>query len=89
MRSVIRYLTIYENREKVNKYICYLIIAIIVIIPYITPRPYDITSGLAKPKPASTIISYEDRNIVVDSDMTVLDAHITCTKYLYDYFKGY
>lgn len=89
MRSVIRYLTIYENREKFKKYICYLILAIIVIIPYIAPRPYDLISGLAKPEPTSMIISYEGRNLVTNGDMTVRDAHITCTKYLYNYFKGY
>lgn len=89
MRSVIRYLTIYENREKVKKYICYLILAIIVTIPYIAPKSYDIISGLSKPETTSTIISYEGKDSVTDSDMTVIDAHITCTKYLYNYFKGY
>lgn len=87
MRSVIRYLAIYENREKVKRYICYLLIAIIVLIPYVSPKPYDVTSAL-KPKSVN-VISFEDRNIVRDDEMTVTDAHMIVLKYMFDYFRDY
>ena len=87
MRSVISYLSIYENIEKIKKYICWLLIAVIVIIPYVSPRPYDITSAL-KPKSVN-VISFEDRKIVRDNEMTVTDAHMTVLKYMFDYFKNY
>lgn len=88
MRSVIRYLTIYENREKVKRYICYLLIAIIVLIPYVSPKPYDIMSALKPPK-SNNVISFENRNIVNDGEMTGTDVHMTILKYMYDYFRDY
>lgn len=88
MRSVIRYLAIYENREQVKKYICYLLIAVIVLIPYVVPKPCDIMSALKPPK-GSNVISFENRNVVSDSEMTVTDAHTTVMKYMFDYFKDY
>ena len=86
--NFLNYLSVYENREKVIKYICCSLIAIIIIIPYISPKQYDIMSAL-KPVEHNSVISFEDRKIVRDNEMTVTDAHMTVLKYMFDYFKNY
>lgn len=86
--NFLNYLSVYENREKVIKYICCSLIAIIIIIPYISPKQYDIMSAL-KPVEHNSVISFEDRKIVKDDEMTVTDAHMTVLKYMYDYFRDY
>ena len=89
MRSVISYLTIYENREKVKRYICWLLIAIMVIIPYVSPKQYDITSVLKSPQELGRVISMDNSRVVKDEEMTVTDAHTVVLKYMYDYFRDY
>ena len=87
MRSVISYLTIYENREKIKKYLCWVLILAIVIVPYVSPKQYDLTTSLAEPERRITPVNTVKK--VSDDEMTVDDAHSTCLKYLYDYFRDY
>ena len=87
MRSVISYLTIYENREKIKRYLCWLLILAIGISPYLAPKQYDLITSLAEPP--KRIMSVNQVTKVSDDEMTVDDAHSTCLKYLYDYFRDY
>lgn len=86
--NFLNYLSVYENKERIKKYICWLLIATIIIIPYISPKPYDIMSGL-NPVKSNSVISFENRRIVRDDEMTVTDAHTTVLKYMYDHFRDY
>ena len=84
MRSVINYLSIYENREKVRKWICYLLIASVYLIMIFAPRPVVFPTGNK---------SSEREYVYWDSpepmEMNIDNVHDVCLKYLEDYFPDY
>lgn len=87
--KIISYLSVYENREKVKRIACWLLIISIALVPYLCPKPYDIASGLKSPQELGRIIPMDNRRVVKDEEMTVTDAHITVLKYMFDYFRDY
>ena len=89
INKTISYLSVYENREKVKRLACWLLIISIALVPHICPKQYDITSVLKSPQELGRVISMDNRNIVKDEEMTVTDAHTVVLKYMYDYFRDY
>ena len=89
VKKIISYLSVYENREKVKRIACWLLIVSIALVPYLCPKPYDITSALKSPQELGRVIPMNNTKVVKDEEMTVTDAHVTVLKYMFDYFRDY